>query len=128
MYTPVKNRMNKSIVRVIKNDSRVLKGLQRHRDIPDLLAHLSQRLIGELIVYPWSGIRRPSVVYNAQTSSSQKPLGRSKPNFIERICSKNDTQQRLWSSQQFLVLKLWSKITRHTDLFREKLVPKITLS
>ena len=24
------------------------------------LAHLSRRLIGELIVYPWSGIRRPS--------------------------------------------------------------------
>ena len=26
------------------------------------LAHLSRRLIGELIVYPWSGVRRPSVV------------------------------------------------------------------
>ena len=25
-----------------------------------LLAHLSRRLIGELIVYPWSGVRRPS--------------------------------------------------------------------
>ena len=25
-----------------------------------LLAHLSQRLIGELIVYPWSGVRRTS--------------------------------------------------------------------
>ena len=25
------------------------------------LAHLSQRLIGELIVYQWSGVRRPSV-------------------------------------------------------------------
>ena len=24
------------------------------------LAHLSRRLIGELIVYPWSGVRRPS--------------------------------------------------------------------
>ena len=53
------------------------------------LAHLSRRLIGELIVYPWSGVRRPSssssvvvVVHNAQTSSSQKPLGRSKPNFM----------------------------------------------
>ena len=53
------------------------------------LAHLSQRLIGKLIVYPWSGVRRrrlsvprPSVVHNAQTSSSQKPLGRSKPNFM----------------------------------------------
>ena len=49
------------------------------------LAHLSRRLIGELIVYPWSGVRRrrplSSVVHNAQTSS-QKPLGRSKPNFL----------------------------------------------
>ena len=26
-----------------------------------LLAHLSRRLIGELIVYPWPGVRRPSV-------------------------------------------------------------------
>ena len=26
-----------------------------------LLAHLSRRLIGELIVYPWSGVHRPSV-------------------------------------------------------------------
>ena len=52
-----------------------------------LLAHLSQRLIGELIGYPWSGVRpsvrrRPSSVHNAQTSSSQKPLGRSKQNFM----------------------------------------------
>ena len=48
-----------------------------------LLAHLSRRLIGELIVYQWSGVlRTSSVVRNAQTSSSQKPLGRSKPNFM----------------------------------------------
>ena len=45
------------------------------------LAHLNQRLIGELIVYPCSIVVRPSsVVHNAQTS--QKPLGRSKPNFM----------------------------------------------
>ena len=53
--------------------------------IMTLLAHLSRRLIGELIVYPWSGVRRrrpSSVAHNAQTSSSQKPLGRSKPNFM----------------------------------------------
>ena len=43
---------------------------------PSFLAHLSRRLIGELIVYPWSGVRCPSAsVHNAQTSSSQKPLG-----------------------------------------------------
>ena len=52
------------------------------------LAHLSRRLIGELIVYQWSVVVvRPSsssssVVHNAQTSSSQKQLGRSKPNFM----------------------------------------------
>ena len=48
------------------------------------LAHLSRRLIGELIVYPWSGVRPSAsvVVHNAQTSSSQKLLGRSKPNFM----------------------------------------------
>ena len=44
------------------------------------LAHLSQRLIGELIGYSWSGVRRPSV-HNAQRSSP-KPLGQSKPNFM----------------------------------------------
>ena len=49
------------------------------------LAHLSQSLIGELIVYQWSGVR-PSVVClvrpHYETSSSLKPLGRSKPNFM----------------------------------------------
>ena len=51
------------------------------------LAHLSQRLIGELIVYPWSGIRRRrlSVIHNYETSSSPKLLGLSKPNFIRSI-------------------------------------------
>ena len=33
------------------------------------LAHLSRRLIGELIVYPWSGIRRPSSVVRSQCSN-----------------------------------------------------------
>ena len=68
-----------------------------------LLAHLSRRLIGELIVYPWSGVRRTSSsvvrtsvrpsVQNAQTSSSQKPLGRLKPNFMweegTKFCSRH---------------------------------------
>ena len=50
-----------------------------------ILAHLSRRLISELIGYSWSGlrpssgIRRPS---NAQRSSSPKPLGQLKPNFM----------------------------------------------
>ena len=55
------------------------------------LAHLSQRLIGELIGYSWSGVRpasssvrrrHPSGVHNAQRSSSPKPLCQSKPNFM----------------------------------------------
>ena len=46
------------------------------RPLRSLLAHLIRRLIGELIVHQWSGVRRrPSVFHNAQTSSSQKPLG-----------------------------------------------------
>ena len=32
------------------------------------LAHLSRRLIGELIVYQWSGVRRPSIVRRPQCS------------------------------------------------------------
>ena len=35
---------------------------QTNNKIIILLAHLSRRLIGELIVYQWSGVRRPSVV------------------------------------------------------------------
>ena len=49
------------------------------------LAHLSQRLIGELIGYSWSGVRPSSSSVRRkqfQTSSSPKPLGRSKPNFM----------------------------------------------
>ena len=34
-----------------------------------LLAHLSRRLIGELIVYPWSGVRRPSYVVRRPSAS-----------------------------------------------------------
>ena len=45
------------------------------------LAHLNQRLIGELIGYSWPGVR-PSSVHNAQRSSSPKPPARSKPNFM----------------------------------------------
>ena len=48
------------------------------------LAHLSQRLIDELIVYPCSGVRPSYFVVRPQfqTSSSPKPLARSKPNFM----------------------------------------------
>ena len=50
------------------------------------LAHLSQRLIGELIVYPCSevGVVVVIVVVNRfQTSSPPKPLGQSKPFYVE---------------------------------------------
>ena len=52
-----------------------------------VLAHLSRRLISELIVYQWYGVhrRRPSSIGvrpHFQTSSSQNYFGRSKPNFI----------------------------------------------
>ena len=54
----------------------------------------------ELIAFQW--IRRPlsvrhpsvrkSVFHNAQTSSSQKPLGRSKPNFMWSLLGKGETK------------------------------------
>ena len=76
---------------------RVLKIELNKDNFYAFLAHLSRRLIGELIVYPWSGVRRrpsyvvrPSVVHNAQTSSSQKPLGRSKPNFMWSLLGKGE--------------------------------------
>ena len=43
---------------------------------PLLLAHLSQRLIGELIGYPWSGVlrRRPSTISNVFSSETAWPI------------------------------------------------------
>ena len=40
------------------------------------LAHLSQRLIGELIGYPWSGVRRrrPSTISNVFSSETAWPI------------------------------------------------------
>ena len=37
--------------------------------------------MGELIVYPWSGVVRPSVLHNARQTSSQKLLGPIKAKF-----------------------------------------------
>ena len=59
----------------------------------EFLAHLSRRLTGELIGYPW--IRRPSVVRPSvrshfQTSSPLKPLGQSKPNFMWSLLGKGE--------------------------------------
>ena len=60
--------------------------------LPPFLAHLSRRLMGELIVY--QSLRRPSVRPSVrpssvrqhfQTSSPLKPLGQSNSNFIWRL-------------------------------------------
>ena len=54
-------------------------------DLDHLIAHLSRRLIGELIVYPCSGARfrrrRDRGRQPFQTTSPLKPLGQSKPNL-----------------------------------------------
>ena len=39
-----------------------------------LLAHLSRRLVGELIVYTWSGVRPSSVVVRRRPSSSSSTI------------------------------------------------------
>ena len=76
-----------------------------------LLAHLSQRLIGELIVYQWSGVCRPSVVvHNAQRSSSPKPLVRSKPNFMWSLLGSGGTifcSRHLGRFSRNLVCSIW---------------------
>ena len=57
----VRPSMCPSVQKKIK--ARVLKfhiWIPRRKIANLFLAHLSQRLIGELIVYPWSGVRRPS--------------------------------------------------------------------
>ena len=40
----------------------------------ELLAHLSRRLVGELIVYPWSGIRPSSTISNMNISATSGPI------------------------------------------------------
>ena len=60
---------------------------------PLFLAHLSRRLMGELIVY--QSLRRPSSVRPSvrpqfQTSSPLKPLGQSNSNFIWRLLRMRD--------------------------------------
>ena len=64
-----------SFITVSRGGSRVFErgsNLQRSSFCYFLLAHLSRRLIGELIVYPWSGVRRPSV--RPSSSTMLKPL------------------------------------------------------
>ena len=84
------------ISRLRLNGLKVIVGTKKcdapmHTPTIKFLAHLSRRRIGELIVCipmvrrPSYVVRRPSVVgvvHNAQTSSYQKLLGRSKPNLM----------------------------------------------
>ena len=50
---------------------RLLRALIRKKLNEFFLAHLSRRLIGKLIVYPWSGVRRPSVRRPSSVRRSQ---------------------------------------------------------
>ena len=53
--------------------------------LAQFLAHLSRRLMGELIVYQSlrrPSVRRPSVSQHFHSSSPLKPLGQLNPNFI----------------------------------------------
>ena len=54
--------------------------------------NLSQRLIGELIGYPWSGVHGRSCRCHQQfqTSSPLKLLGLSKPNFMKNLLGKGE--------------------------------------
>ena len=52
----VKQRAKRKSLQIIKNNYSLL--------IFFFLAHLSRRLEGELLVYPWSGVRPSSVVHN----------------------------------------------------------------
>ena len=42
-------------------------------ELSSLLAHPSHRLIGELIGYPWSGVRRPFIISNVFFSETVWP-------------------------------------------------------
>ena len=46
----------------------------RNQYAPNLLAHLTRRLIGERIVYQWSGVRRPSTFSNIFFSKTAWPI------------------------------------------------------
>ena len=54
------------------------------------LAHLSQRLIGELIVYPCSVVVVVVLVHHFQRSSPLKLLDQSKPNFMWSLLGKGE--------------------------------------
>ena len=89
--TNVKDVLHKKSGTSLNNLSSKLREHGRHAMLFSSPEPLGSQ--GELIVYQWSGVRRPSVVvvvHNAQTSSSRKPLGRSKPNFMWSLLGKGE--------------------------------------
>ena len=73
-----------------KNGGHTHENHNYHSLLVPVLAHLSGRLVGELIGYPWSGVRpSSSVVHNAQRSSP-KLLGQSKLNFTLSLLGKGE--------------------------------------
>ena len=83
--------------KMITKKTRHTSSTKKHVKFPSMhpiLAHLSRRLMGELIVY--QSIQRPSVVCRSsvrpqfQTSSPLKPLGQLNSNFIWRLLRKQE--------------------------------------
>ena len=61
-HTVMSGQSMQSQIRMLHQSDQGLHCFLFHLHLSDLLlAHLSRRLIGELIVYQWSGVRRPSV-------------------------------------------------------------------
>ena len=69
--------------------SRCNHNIDFYEEINTFLAHLSRRLIGELIVYPCSVVV-VVVVHHFQTSSPLKLLDQSKPNFMWSLLGKGE--------------------------------------
>ena len=61
------------------------------RSLYDFLAHLSRRLIGELIGYSWSGVRLSSVVNNFKHTSPIKAKFYVEPPWVggTTVCSQH---------------------------------------
>ena len=78
--------MNEKLLQALLSLKQVGQNKQRSQSLTMaslFLAHLSRRLMGELIVY--QSLRRPSVRPQFQTSSPLKPLGQLTSNYIWRL-------------------------------------------
>ena len=109
----------KIVLNGVKSDwAPVVSGVPQGTVLVSLLAHLSQRDIGELIVYP----RRPSVVHlssvrpSSSISSPLKPLGQSKPIFCGASLGRENESMLTasWShDQDGHHAHIWSKPFKH---------------